>query len=251
MSQARLNLLGILLGGLIWWVFLPPGNVFIASLGEIFGVCRVLASTGDLFRDVWASLQRVMLGVGIAFLAAVALSCLSVICRPLVALMSGWLELMRPIPPIAWAPIAIIWFGIGETPAIAIVSLGAFFPIWMSIQQGLESVEEQHVWAAKSLGASTFLLVCDVIIPSVLPFLCHGLRIGIGLGWFCLVAAEMVGAQSGLGYGVQLFSLNLETPKIYCYILIIGTIGFAMNLTMRYLEHKLIPWRKLPNGEHA
>ena len=114
-----------------------------------------------------------------------------------------------------------------------------FCPTWFGVLQGLKEVREQHLRAAYSLGCSRILLVTDVIVPSVLPYFVHGLRLGVGLGWFCVVAAEMMGASTGLGYGVQLSSLNLEMERLYVYLFVIGLIGLASNWLLLALDRQV------------
>jgi ABC-type nitrate/sulfonate/bicarbonate transport system permease component len=239
------QLLGILLLALLWWRAIPRGNAFVPPLASVVREALALARSGTLLKDAGASVGRVLPGVGIAFAAAALFSSLGAAVERLGALSDGVLELFRPIPPIAWAPIAILAFGIGDAPAVAIVTLGAFFPIWLGMQQGFRSVRQQHLWAARSFGAGRLVVATDVLFPSVLPSALHGLRVGVGTGWFCVVAAEMMGAQSGLGYGVQLFSLNLELGKTYTYLLAIGVLGALMNALLKALERRSGRWHRL------
>jgi ABC-type nitrate/sulfonate/bicarbonate transport system permease component len=242
------QLLGILLLALLWWRATPARNAFVPPLASVVREASALARSGALRRDAMASVGRVLPGVGIALVAAALLASLGAASKSLGALTDGILELLRPIPPIAWAPIAILALGIGDAPAIAIVTLGAFFPIWLGMQQGFRAVRLQHLQAARSFGAGRLLLATDILFPSVLPYALHGLRVGLGTGWFCVVAAEMMGAQSGLGYGVQLFSLNLELGKTYTYLLAIGALGALMNALLRALERRSGRWHRLAIG---
>lgn len=248
--ERRLHLLGVLLLLLLWWWAASAWSTFVPSLPTVLDEGLALTREGTVLRDVAASLGRVLPGVGIALLAATILAVLSAVWRGLGALFDGALELLRPIPPIAWAPVAILAFGIGDAPAIAIVFLGAFFPIWLGMQQGFREVRSQHLLAARSLGAGRRLLLTDVVFPSVLPYALHGLRVGVGTGWFCVVAAEMMGAQSGLGHGVQLFSLNLELGRTYTYLVLIGCTGAAMNALLRALERRWARWHRLAAAGH-
>jgi ABC-type nitrate/sulfonate/bicarbonate transport system permease component len=245
LRRRLLQVLGLVLLLLLWWRAAPARSAFLPPLATVAREALDLARSGALPRDVLASLGRVLPGVGIALVAAALLALLGAAAKNLGALLDGVLELLRPIPPIAWAPIAILAFGIGDAPAVAIVTLGAFFPIWLGIQQGLRQVRLQHLQAARSFGAGRRLLATDVVFPSVLPSALHGLRVGLGTGWFCVVAAEMMGAQSGLGYGVQLFSLNLELGKTYTYLLLIGALGAAMNALLQRLEQRSGRWHRL------
>lgn len=236
---------GVLLLGLAWWLATPQKSMLVPPLAEVARDAAGLLRSGAMARDALASLGRVGPGVGLALAAAVALTGLGAAVRGLGDLLDGILELIRPIPPIAWTPIAILAFGIGNAPAVAIVCLGAFFPIWLGLHQGLREVRAPHLLAARSFGAGRRLLLTDVVIPSVLPYGLHGLRVGLGTGWFCVVAAEMMGAHSGLGYGLQLFSLNLELGRTYAYLIAIGVLGAAMNAAMRAAERHWARWQRL------
>jgi ABC-type nitrate/sulfonate/bicarbonate transport system permease component len=134
-------------------------------------------------------------------------------------------------------------FGIGNGPAVAIVGLAALFPIWLGAQQGITQLRLPHFNAARSLGAGRWILLTDVVIPSVVPYVLHGLRIGVGLAWFSVVAAEMMGVPSGLGNGIQLFSLNLEIAPLYGYLLVIGVIGFLLNQLLAMVAARRGWWR--------
>lgn len=226
------------------WFFLVPENfVLLPPLSEVAHTFNELLSQGPLVKDTIASLARVLAGVAIATVIALILGAITAYWRPFADFLSGGVELIRPVPPIAWTPLAIIAFGVGASPAIAIVALGAFFPIWLGIRQGLTEVRQSHLLAARSLGARWRVLMSDIIVPSVLPYAFHGLRLGMGLGWFCVVAAEMMGASSGLGYGIQLFSLNIEMPKLYSYLVVIGLMGYLSNSLLQIVDQRLSHWR--------
>lgn len=229
-------LIGLLVFALAWEWFASGNHVLAPPLASIFREFLHQATAGALFEDTAASTLRVIAGVLISVLIAWPLGVISAYCKSLPRYLGGVVELLRPVPPIAWTPIAIIAFGIGDRPAIAIVAVGAFFPIWFGVIQGLSEVKQAHLRAAWSLGCGKWLLLTDVIVPSSFPYLVHGLRLGVGLGWFCVVAAEMIGASSGLGYGVHLYSLNLELERLYVYLLAIGAVGYLSNLLLRWAD---------------
>lgn len=146
------------------------------------------------------------------------------------------IEILRPIPPIAFVPISILWFGIGNEPAYFLVCFGAFFPIFTNTYSGVLSVNSIHKNAALCLGARNKLLVFDVILPAAMPYITAGLKTGLGVAWFCVIVAELVGAQSGLGYTIQLNRLTLQSEKVIAGMVIIGIIGYLMNRGMTVLE---------------
>ncbi len=227
-----------------WHLASKTGNILLPPLSEIMNQFSRLLSSGILLTDTADSLLRVLGGLAVSCLVAIALGIATVFWRPLSQYLHGVVELLRPIPPIAWVPIAIIAFGIGTGPAIAIVALGSFFPIWLGIQQGLDEVRRSHMSAAMSLGASRFLMLVAVTVPSALPYFLHGLRLGVGIAWFCVIASEMAGSSSGLGYGVQLLSMNIEMSKVYCYLLAIGMVGLASNTLVLYLYKRVSHWKE-------
>jgi ABC-type nitrate/sulfonate/bicarbonate transport system permease component len=247
-QETLLNIAGIAVLVVAWGMFIGPGHVAIPPLSRVVKDIVSLAESGEIFVDGIASLERVTLGVFVAAALALSLAVLAAFWPTFGHLLGGIVELMRPIPPLAWVPIAILAFGIGDKPAIAIVALGAFFPIWLGLSQGFTEVRSQHLLVAQSFGASAYIRLFDVIVPSVMPYAFHGLRLGIGLGWFCVVAAELMGANSGLGYGVQLNSINLSLGKTYSYVLAIAVLGAAMNVGMQLIEWRLFRWHRLAVG---
>lgn len=202
-----------------------------------------MVANGQLFLDVLASLRRVFSGFFLAGVAGIFFGMLLARLGRLAVWFDAPFELLRPIPPIAWIPLAILWFGIGETPAYFIVFLGAFFPILTNVHAGVLATEKLHINAARCLGAGRRLLLTDVILPSALPNILTGLRVGFGVGWICVITAELVGAQSGLGYMIQLNRLLLRTDKVIAGMVVIGCLGFAFNQLLVWLERKLVRWR--------
>lgn len=215
----------------------------IPSPVQVASAIQEMISSGQLFHDATASLRRVLLG----FTAAMFAGCVFGTLIAWLANHADWLdsplELLRPIPPIAWIPLAILWFGIGETPAYFIVFLGAFFPVLANVVAGIRSTERLHINAARCLGASRGLILREVILPSALPSILTGLRVSFGVGWICVITAELVGAQSGLGYMIQLNRLLLRTDKVMAGMVVIGCLGFAFNQLLVLLERKLVRWR--------
>jgi ABC-type nitrate/sulfonate/bicarbonate transport system permease component len=214
----------------------------LSSPVEVGGALANLAAQGRLLADVAASTYRVLIGVSIALALTLVLVAMSVVVANLADVFSGPIELARPVPPIAWVPLAIMVLGVGDGSAAAIVAIGAFFPMWLSTIRGVTAIRNTHVLAAQSLGAKARHLAAYIVVPSVLPHALHGLRVGVGMGWFSVVAAEMMGASSGLGHGVQLFSLNLEIANLYAYIGSIGILGFTFNALLVWLERKACAW---------
>jgi ABC-type nitrate/sulfonate/bicarbonate transport system permease component len=219
-------------------VLLPEPNVVFAGLID-------LLRDGSLVRDVAASLKRVLGGFAIASLLAVPLALLMAAVRPLDLLLSPVISFLRPIPPIAWIPIAILWFGIGDPPSYFITAIASFFPIFINAYAGGKSVQPQHVYAAKSLGAGPRALFMRIYLPSAMPMIATGLRVGLGQSWMAVVTAELIAAHSGLGYMIQANRLALETGLVLVGMCMIGLLGALMSWGLGILErHVLVPWKQ-------
>ncbi|RTL54009.1 MAG: ABC transporter permease [Bradyrhizobiaceae bacterium] len=204
-----------------------------------------LVRDGSLISDVGASLKRVIGGFLIATVIAVPLALLMAYVRPLDLLLSPLVSFLRPIPPIAWIPIAILWFGIGDPPSYFITSLAAFFPIFINSYAGGKAVLPQHLHAARSLGARPQALFFRIYLPSAMPMIATGLRIGLGQSWMAVVTAELIAAHSGLGYMIQANRLALETSLVLVGMCVIGLLGAVMSFGLLVIErHLLVPWNQ-------
>jgi len=217
-------------------ILLPVPRALLAGLSETL-------RDGSLARDVLASLKRMLLGFGLAASTAVPLALAVVSFRVLRQLILPVLGLLRPIPPIAWVPIAILWFGLGDRPSYFVTAVAAFFPIFINSLGGAAAAEEQHLRAARCLGAGRLALLRYVYLPSALPSVFTGLKIGLGQSWMAVVTAELVAAQSGLGYMIELNRLQLETPRVFVGMLLIAVIGALMTLSIGWAEVLIFPWK--------
>jgi NitT/TauT family transport system permease protein len=204
-----------------------------------------LLRDGSLLADTAASMKRVIGGFLIASAVAVPLALLMAFSKPIGFLLSPIILFLRPIPPIAWIPIAILWFGIGDPPSYFITALAAFFPIFINSYSGGMSVRPEHIHAARSLGAGRWALFMRIYLPSALPMISTGLRIGLGQSWMAVVTAELIAAHSGLGYMIQANRLALETGFVVVGMCVIGLLGAAMSILLEVFERRvLVPWRQ-------
>lgn len=215
-------------------LFPPPTRILTAMID--------MARIGLLWNDVRDSVTRVSVGFTIATVVGVLIGALLGRAQRIAPIVMPVLEILRPIAPIAWIPIAILWFGLGDKPAWFLIFYGAFFPIFTNTYLGVRSVQPIHVQAAQSLGVGRSLFVRKVLFPAALPYILAGMRIGLGMAWMCVIGAELIAAQSGLGYMIQLARTMLETEKVFAGMIIIGVIGFGMNFFMSWVERKLTPW---------
>lgn len=220
-------------------VLLPGFNTVVWTFFRLLG-------DGTLLPDVGASLQRVFLGFLIASATAVPLALWMSYSSTARKLGQPIITLLRPIPPIAWIPIAILWFGIGNTASYFITALAAFFPIFLNSLAGGLAVEARHIHAAKFMGAQRKALLLRIFLPSALPQIWTGLKIGLGQSWMAVVTAELVAAQSGLGYMIQTNRINLETEAVLVGMVTIGILGSLMTWALVSIERFVLPWR--PQG---
>jgi len=156
------------------------------------------------------------------------------------------IEIIRPIPPLAWIPLSILWFGIGLKSAVFIIFLGCFFPIVLSTISGVLSVDKVLIDAAKTLGAQEREIFYKVLLPGSFPSIYTGLRIAMGIGWMTLVAAEFTGVKSGYGVGYMIMTArDIQRPDyILAGMVTIGLIGFLLDLLLRLCERKSLKWRE-------
>ena len=153
------------------------------------------------------------------------------------------IEFYRPVPPLAYLPLMIIWFGIGETSKVTLIFLSVLAPVALGARAGVKSAAIEQIHAAYSFGASRWQVMRQVILPAALPEILTAMRIGIGFGWTTLVAAEMVAATEGLGYMVLSASQFLQTSTVIMGIIVIAAIAYAFDLLMRVVERKVVPWK--------
>lgn len=217
-------------------VYLPPPT-------KILIAAQRLISSGELARHFADSLFRIAMANIVAISVAVPLGFFMGLYRPFEDLMDGVLNVLRPIPPLAWIPLAILWFGIGEKSVVFITLLAAFFAMLLNTIIGVRSVEVSLVRAALTLGASRRILILRVILPATLPFLFVGFRIALGVSWMSIVAAELIAASSGLGFLITYYRDLLRPDIVVVGMLSIGIVGFLMDRGLLWLERKLLPWR--------
>lgn len=213
----------------------PPSRVFQSAVG--------LLTSGELLRHFADSMKRIAMALLIAMATAIPLGILMGRYRFFEDLMDGVLNLLRPIPPLAWIPLAILWFGLGEQSVVFITLISAFFAILINTIAGVRAVDKSLPRAALTLGASQSDLIKDVIFPAALPHIFTGIRIALGVSWMSIVAAELIASASGLGYMINYYREVLRSDLILVGMLSIGIIGFSMDRGLLWLERKLLPWR--------
>ena len=230
---------------LIWEFFVRnSANTLIPSPSNCATALYELFTGGFLVPDLMASLGRVFVGFFIALAIGTLFGFMLGLTPIFEQAFMGVLELLRPIPPIAWIPIAVSLLGIGNASAWFVIFIGAFFPILTNTLLGISNVEKVHLESAKVLGASQFRSFKGVILPSTLPSIFAGVRVGLGFAWMCVVAAEMFAARSGLGYAIQLNRQLFRLDRVVAYMIVIAIVGYLMARLVSFLEKLCVPWRQ-------
>ena len=221
-------------------LFLPsPAEV----LDQFIAVAKDGYADATLGEHILASLGRIAAALALAIGLGVPLGLAMGLNRWAKGIFSVPIDLYWGLPPLAYLPLLIIWLGIGETSKIVLLSLSTFAPICFAAQAGVRSVPVERINAALSLGASRLQLFTSIILPSALPEIMTGLKIAIGAGLSTLVAAELIAAQSGLGYMIMSAANFLATDVVFVGLIVIAILAFAFTSGMRWLEHRLIPWK--------
>jgi len=206
------------------------------------------AFSGELPHDAMSSLGRILVGFGIGAGLALPLGLLMG-ARPLVHdLLNPLLQVLRPIPPIAYIPLAILWFGLGNTPAFFLISLGAFFPVLVNTVAGVRSVDAIYLRAARNLGAGEWVLFRRVMVPAAMPFILTGVRVGIGVAFIVVIVAEMIAVNAGLGYRILEAREYFWSDKVIAGMATIGLCGLGIDHGVDRLNRWLLRWHRGVEG---
>lgn len=251
----QMGMAAVVLGWILVWAAVVAvtgvSSDFLPSPFEVLHRAVVLVyrpiGAGALATHVAASLTRLVGGFGLAVLVGVPLGLMMGSVRPINWIVSPTFELFRYVPPIAWAPFAMLWFGAGNTAQAYVIFTAAFPPILMNTFRGVQLLDRRLVSAARSLGARSHVIMLEVALPSALPIIATGLRIGLAGGWMALIAAEIVassGSRDGLGYLILQGQQQLQADLTISAMLIIGLLGTLIDFAIRRLEARLITWRE-------
>ena len=231
---------------LLWWlVVAQSGSVIFPSPLQVATGTLELAADGTLWEHIGASLARVAAGFLIALLCAVPLGLWMGRVEGAYRTLNPVFQILRPISPIAWIPIAILWFGVGDVAPVFLIFLAAVFPMILQTSAGVHAIDGRYLRAAENFGVSRAKLFRQVIVPAVLPEILTGMRIGLGIAWLVVVAAEMIVRSSGLGYLIMdARNAGNRYDLVVAAMIIIGVIGLGIDVAMRRLEGlKGVRWR--------
>ncbi len=242
-----LNFGAVLAVGLLWWAATTLGwvaPIFLPAPGDVLHAARVVLMRGELLSDVLVSARRVFTGFALAALVAVPLGIAMGVWRPAKAIMDPFVSLLRPLPSITWIPLSILWLGIGELQKVAIVFMGSWVYILLYTVESTRRLDPLLVRAARNLGASDLAVMREVILPGALPGIISGLKITLAISWSCVLTAEMIAAQNGLGALIWQAKDWGNLPLVLVGMLCISlTVLLADWLALR-LERALLPWER-------
>lgn len=223
-----------------WWQYLSPLEPYDPAQGSRLA----WLFSGELPQDAMGSLYRVLAGFLIGGGVALPLGLLMG-RRPLVHDLFGpLLEVLRPIPPIAFIPLSILWFGLGNPPALFLIALGAFFPVLVNTIAGVRNVDAIYIRAAQNLGAGERVLFRRVILPAAMPYILTGVRVGIGVAFIVVIVAEMTAVNKGLGYRILEAREFMWSDKIIAGMISIGLCGLGIDVFMNRLNRWLLRWHR-------
>ena len=230
----------------VWWALvILTRNVIFPTPWQVLAGMWELVEDGSIWGHIGASLFRVGVGFTLAVMFAIPLGLWMGWVPGAYATLNPIFQMLRPISPIAWIPLAILWFGVGNESPIFLIFISSVFPMIVQTVAGVHTIERRYLRAAENFGVSRYTLFKQVVIPAVLPQIIVGMRIGLGVAWLVVVAAEMIALRSGLGYLI-IDSRNAGNryDLVIAGMIIIGLIGLMLDGAMRQLEGlKLVRWR--------
>jgi NitT/TauT family transport system permease protein len=215
-------------------LFPPPTEVALALYGA--------ARNGTLFADVVMSVSRVLVGYGAGAAAGITLGLLTGRYRFVSNLLAPIFQLLRPIPPIAFVPIVVLWFGLTELGKYFLVFWGVFFTVWIATHLGVQKVDVMLVRAARSLGTNERNLLRHVILPGAVPYIFVGLRTAVSISFYTLVGAELAGAFAGLAYRIEVSQQNMQTAQVMGGLVMLGVISAIADRGFNLLSRRLVWW---------
>jgi sulfonate transport system permease protein len=230
----------------MWKVTVSRGLVntnIVASPESVADVFKTMLANGKYKKNVVASLTRVVKGFAFGALAGLVVGILLGLYKNLNRAMVAVIGILRPIPPIALIPFFILWLGIGETSKITIIAIGSFWPVLLNTMQGIQEADEKLLQVAQVLRKNRVVAFVKIILPSAVPSIFTGLRLGISQAWTCVVTAEMIAASAGVGFMIQYARELVQPDMLFLGIITIGVIGIIIDLVMIFLQKRIVYWK--------
>ena len=232
---------------LLWEMISRQGWVsplFLPAPSQILREAWTMLKTGLIFKHVFASLSRILLGFLMACVLGVLVGIVIGFFSIPEAIGNPLIAATFPIPKIAILPLLILWLGIGEPPKVAVIALGVFFPMVINVYTGVKNVDPLLIKAALSLGSNRWRIIWKVILPGILPMIFAGMKLGIGIALLLVVAAEMVAADAGIGFMILTAADLMETKRLMVGLLLLSLLGIFFNWLFQKLEGIFIPWKQ-------
>jgi len=231
---------------ILLWLFISSteAHVVFAKPSEVFAALSKLFESGKLFVHINASLYRSLMGFILAFACALPVAFLLGWYKPLQLIFYPWIKFVKSIPPIAYISLVIVAQGVGENAKVTVIFIGCFLVMVINIFQGVQNVDLTMIKAARVLGAGDFTIFAKVVVPASLPFILVAMRLGLASSLTTLIAAELTGAQVGLGQMIQEASMYFEMDVVLMGIIIIGVIGTILDQVVSFLERRLTSWQE-------
>ena len=230
----------------VWWAFAAwtQSPLQLPTPLAVFNALRVLARNGELSENVQISFVRLVISLGVAVVLAVPLGFLMGLSERARAYIDPMVELMRPISGIAWIPLGLFIFGVGDILPVFIMTYVAFFPLLLNTIAGVRGTDQKLIAAARTMGVPRARIIRHVIMPGALPTIMVGVRMAFAGAWAAIIAAELIGSPSGLGFAIEWYRELLMSPKVFAYIIVIAAVGYFSDLALQALQRRLTPWAR-------
>jgi sulfonate transport system permease protein len=217
--------------------------ILLPSPTRVLETIWLLLSNGELIRHVAASTSRVLQGFFVAAVLGLSIGVVIGLFRPAARLVELLIQVLKPIPPIAWIPLSILWFGIDEAAKVFIIVIGAFYPIVTSTIDALRQTDSRYVELARVLEVPRHRFIREIMLPGALPHIMTGLRLGVTISWMCVVGAELIAASSGIGFLIMDGRAMSQADVVVTGMVTVGVLGKLTDDGLRWVESKLVRWR--------
>jgi sulfonate transport system permease protein len=233
---------------LLWYVSTTSGRGnagILPSPAAVLTTLKINIDNGKLLRHLIVSLQRVLRGFVIGAAAGIVIGSFMGLSRTIHRILNSLVGIFRPVPMIAWIPLLILWIGIGEGSKISVIVIGSFWPVLLNTIQGIHSVDNKLIEVGSILEKNKLQILWKIILPSAVPSIFTGIRLGMGTAWTCVVAAEMIAASRGIGYMIT-YARELSQPDVVLVgVFSIGLVGLLIDTGIQQLQTRLLKWNAL------
>jgi sulfonate transport system permease protein len=237
---------------LITWEYMSRAGqikaLILPAPTDILNAYIDLIKSGQLFDNLGISIYRVLKGYLVGASLGLTIGIFIGLFKRIETAFSIILGFLRPIPIIAWMPVLILWMGIDEGSKVAVIAIGSFWPVLMNVMSGIRSVDKNYLEVANIFEKNKLQILISIVIPSALPSIFTGLRVGIGIAWMCVVGAELIASASGIGYLIMYSREMLQPDIMFAGVFSIGLIGLLIDATLKLAEKRLLKWNSNKNS---